>query len=128
MKDVLEKQSETSQLVVTENGEVKLPGNFEKLSEKKQKSVIITELQEAEHSFVSIITKQKDVTEKIKRLTYQLSQTKQMQELKALKKDVTEMNKLSQLMLVRVQGMIHLSKKLGFDVTAEMKNFKMLNQ
>jgi len=126
MKDVLKQQ--TSQLVVTEDGEVKLPGNFEKLSEKKQKLVIITELQEAEHSFVSIITKQKDITEKIKRLTYQLSQTKQMLELKALKRDLTEMNKLSQLMLVRVQGMIHLSKKLGFDVTAEMKNFKMLNQ
>lgn len=128
MKEVLEKQTETSQLVVTENGEVKLPGNFDKLSEKKQKSVIIIELQEAEHSFVSVITKHKEVTEKIKRLTYQLSQTKQMQELKALKKEVNEMNKLSQLMLVRVQGMLHLSKKLGFDVTAEMKNFKMINQ
>ncbi len=127
MKEVLENQP-TSELVVTETGEVKLPGNFEKLSEKKQKAVIITELQEAEHSFVSVITKQKDINERIKRLTYQLSQTKQMQELKALKKDVNEMTKLSNLMLIRVQGMLHLAKKLGFDVTAEMKNFKMITQ
>ena len=104
-----------------------LPENFESLSVTKQKDVIVSALQESQIQVVQMFDAIKDIEIKAKKLNDLVNHSKEMKELKALRTLIKEQKKMVEYILAERNGMLRLTKKIGFDVTKEMKKLKQVN-
>ena len=115
---------EPGSFVITETGIV--PG-FDKLSEKKQKVIIVSEIATTANEICKSTDDIQSAQLRIKEINSFLRRTKEFKELVNLKSAIKDSKKKNQLLSQERAGMLRLAKKLGFDIEAEIKNIKRLN-
>ena len=113
---------ELSTLTLTETGFQKLPENFEALSAKKQKAVMLELFQEQHIQVLDYLNEAEEIQRKIAKINEILKNSKQVKELKELRKELKHVKNVSSSILMERSGMIRMSKKLGYDLTKELTN------
>lgn len=112
-------------VVVGKNGSI-LPKNFDSLSEKKQKGIILSELAEAQSEICNIVDDEERAKQEIKSLQTLLKSSKEFKRLNELKKsNKTSRVRVNQLLSER-NGILKVAKKMGLDIKEELKKIKAI--
>lgn len=116
---------EISAKAVSQNGNI-LPKNFNNLSEKRQKNVILSELAEAQSEICNMVDVEEEAKQEIKRINALLKTSKEFKRMTELKKQ-TKMSKqrVSQLLSER-QGILKIASKMGLDLKEELRKLKSI--
>jgi len=111
----------TGEVVIAE-----LPGNFDKLSLRKQKEVVVKVFQENLIMLNSFIQQKEDAAKQAKHLASKIKMSKEAKELARLRKDIKQLE--GNLMGIKAEsaGAMRVCKELGFDVSAEMRKMKLV--
>jgi len=105
-----------------------LPGNFDKLSAKKQSALILNAAKDQLLEAIKIDVNIKEATERAKVLQMKINASQQMKDLKQLKRDIKQYTRMHEAMVMQFQGMIKLAKKLGLDLEEELKKFRVIEE
>ena len=115
-----------SSKVVSQNGSV-LPKNFDSLSEKKQKNIIIGELVEIQNLICSLVELSNENKAEIKKLTQIIKSSKEFKRVMDLKKDNKTSEKTISISLSERNGILKVAQKMGLDMKEEVKRIKEVN-
>lgn len=128
-------KEEKSTAVISTDGEVigvegydGLPDNFEELSERKQKKLAIAALFELHIAFTTLHAKMEASNREAKSIQALINTSKQMKDLKAAKSGSRDAKKQIEQIGYELNGMLRVIKKLGIDVTKEIKNMKLIEK
>jgi hypothetical protein len=113
------------QLVVTENGSL---AGLEKVSERKQKAIITSEIATNANEIVKLAEQVEQAKIKMRELKAFLRKSKEWREAVNLKAAIKDAQKRGELLSVERSGMLRLAKKLGFDIEEEIRNIKKISQ
>ena len=112
--------------MVSEKGIVALPNNFEKLSEKKQKNTVIAVLIEYNQEIATGAELDSAESKEHKALSMLIKNSKEGRRLEVLKKGKTERKKLKERLLLERNGVLKLAKRMGLDITEELKKLNQI--
>ena len=113
------------QLVVTESGSLT---GLEKVSERKQKAIITSEIATNANEIVKLAEQVEQAKLKMRELKAFLRKSKEWREAVNLKAAIKDAQKRGELLSVERSGMLRLAKKLGFDIEEEIRNIKKISQ
>ena len=118
----------TDQIAISKNGNlIELPKNFEKLSEKKQRNMIIAALQEQQMQIADLFNSEKELSDTFKLLNQRIKQSKEYGALIDMKKQIKDLAKQRQSALMERQGALKLAAKLGFDdIREDLRRIKQI--
>ena len=119
------KNMKNDQLVVTENGSLT---GLEKVSERKQKAIITSEIATNANEIVKLAEQVEQAKIKMRELKAFLRKSKEWREAVNLKAAIKDAQKRGELLSVERSGMLRLAKKLGFDIEEEIRNIKKISQ
>jgi CHASE2 domain-containing sensor protein len=119
------KNMKNDQLVVTENGSL---AGIEKVSERKQKAIITSEIASNANEIVKLAEQVEQAKIKMRELKAFLRKSKEWKEAVNLKAAIKDAQKRGELLSVERSGMLRLAKKLGFDIEEEIRNIKKISQ
>ena len=108
------KSVEISETEVGESGLV-LHQNFENLSTKKQKDLIVTALHDTQIQLVQTLDEVKELELQAKKLNAMITRSKEMKQLKEIRAQIKQGKKVVDNTLAERNGMLHLTKKLGLN-------------
>lgn len=117
-----------SKTTISENGNIVLPKNFDSLSIKKQKALVVEAFRDNLIAINDIIEQLQKTREESKILNQRIKQSKEGRELTKMKKDVKQCANLLQTLEAERMGMLRITKKLGFDITTELKKMKLIEE
>lgn len=103
-----------------------LPANFERMSEKKQKAIIVGFVAEMNNEISNIDSGFEETQRKIKALKRKIENSAEGKELRKLMNGKSDDGKRKQYIMLERQGALRLARKLGFDVGEEIKKLKEL--
>lgn len=114
--------------MVSEKGIVQLPDNFEKLAVKKQKNLIVGILIEYNNEIAS--DAELDSVEAIeqKKLFLMIKNSKEGRRLEQLRKAKAERKHKKEMLLIERNGVLKVAKKMGVEMSEELKKLKEINQ
>lgn len=119
-------QSQTA-VMVGEKGIVPLPSNFDKLSERKQKNLIMGILIEYNNEIASDAELDNVETVEQRKLTLMIKNSKQGQELERLRKARADRKRRKEMLLIERNGVLKVVKRMGIEITEELKKLKEVN-
>ncbi len=119
------KSVEISETEVGESGLV-LHQNFENLSTKKQKDLIVTALHDTQIQLVQTLDEVKELELQAKKLNAMITRSKEMKQLKEIRAQIKQGKKVVDNTLAERNGMLHLTKKLGLNLTNEVNQMKQI--
>ncbi|GMU99348.1 MAG: hypothetical protein AMXMBFR51_20830 [Ignavibacteriota bacterium] len=123
MKD----ETTLSKIAVAENGSViKLPKNFDKLSQSKQRQVVLAALRDEMIQITSLASNQRVLKEKIKLQNSLIRNSKEYKELMKMKKQLKEDARLEYDLLGEWHGMKKLAFKLGLIKEEDVKSIVLI--
>lgn len=105
-----------------------LPKNFDNLSTRKQSALILNVAKDQLLEAIKIDVDIKETIERAKLLQMKLNATQQMKELKQLKRDIKRNKMMHEALVMQFQGMMKLANKLGLNLEAELKKFRMIEE
>ena len=105
-----------------------LPQNFDKLSTKKQSSLILNVAKDQLLEAIKIDVNIKETIERAKVLQMKINATQQMKELKQLKRDIKQNKLIHESLVMQFQGMLKLAGKLGINLENELKKFRVIEE
>ena len=116
-----------SKTTVTENGSiVALPKNFEQLSMRKQKTLVVEAFRDNLIAINDVLQQTEQIKDASKTLAQRISLSKEGKELARMKKEIKQLGITSKELQSRRMGMLDITKKLGFDLAEELKKMKLI--
>ena len=116
-----------SKTTVTENGSiVALPKNFEQLSMRKQKTLVVEAFRDNLIAINDVLQQTEQIKDASKTLAQRISLSKEGKELARMKKEIKQLGITSKELQSRRMGMLDITKKLGFDLGEELKKMKLI--
>lgn len=114
-------------LQLTEKGVAVLPKNFDSLSVKKQKQAVVESFVQNLMAINNSITRMERTSQEAKNLQELLyKKTVEGRKFIALKKEIAALKKEHADALSGRAWMMRMARDLGFDVSAELKNMKLI--
>lgn len=111
--------------VITRNGLA--VSNLESLSEKKQKQVIVAEVQTITSDILRCYDKADERKNEIKELQRLLRETDQVKKLTRMKKEFKELNSTAHALLMELRGIKRLVKKVNPELLSEIAQIKEIS-
>lgn len=119
--------SNQTTMAIAETGElVPLPKNFDKLSERKQKQLVVEAFRDHLIEFNKTMDEIESIETETKELAKYIRYSKSGIRLAELRKDIQQMKKQKNDLAAARRGMLIITKKLGFDLAGELKKMKMI--
>lgn len=101
---------------------------LESLPEKKQKAVIVAEVQTITSEILKCYDRADDRKCEIKELQRMLKETDQMKKLTKMKKEFKELNTTAHSLLMELRGIRRLVKKVNPELLQELTHIKEISQ
>lgn len=118
-----------SKTVIAENGSViNLPKNFDKLSQRKQKEIVINALRNEMIMINKLAGSQRELKERIKLQNNLIRNSKEHKDLMKMKKQFKEDARLEDELLIEQGGMIKIAVQLGIVKEADLKNIVLIER
>lgn len=102
--------------------------NLEMLPEKKQKQLIISEVQNITSEVLKCYDKADERKNDIKELQRLLKETDQVKKLNKMKKEYKELNATGHALLLELRGIRRIVKKLNPELLSELTSIKEIFQ
>ncbi len=115
-----------SQSLVSENGSVIFPKNFDALSVRNQKKAIIEAFRDNLIALNDTITAIERLKEDAKNLAQRIKLSKEGKELARLRKELSALDKQHNDIKSGRSWMLRMAAKLEIDIRAELKNLKLI--
>lgn len=112
--------------VITRNGSA--IATLEQLPERKQRQVIISEVQNITSEVLKCYDKADERKVEIKELQRLLKETDQVKKLNKMKKEFKELNGTAHALLMELRGIKRLVKKVNPELLQELTQIKELSQ
>lgn len=126
-KEAVTLDNQRTAVMVSEKGIVPLPSNFDKLSERKQKAVIVGILAEYNNEIASDAELDNVEAVEQRKLTLMISNSKEGRALDKLKKARAERKKRKEMLLIERNGVLKVAKRMGLEMAEELKKLKEVN-
>ena len=110
--------------MVGEKGIIPLPNNFDKMSERKQKNIIFGVLVEYNNSISTDVELDDSEAKEQRKLTALIKNSKEGKRLDALRKARADRKKQREMLLIERNGVLKVAKRMGLEITAELKRLK----
>lgn len=118
-----------SKTVIAENGSViNLPKNFDKLSQRKQKEIVLEALRNEMIMINKLAGNQRELKERIKQQNNLIRNSKEHKDLMKMKKQLKEDARLEDDLLIEQGGMIKLAMQLGIVKEADIRNIVLIEK
>lgn len=118
-----------SKTVIAENGSViNLPKNFDKLSQRKQKEIVLEALRNEMIMINKLAGNQRELKERIKQQNNLIRNSKEHKDLMKMKKQLKEDSQLEDDLLIEQGGMIKIAMRLGIIKEADLRNIVLIEK
>lgn len=114
-------------VMVGEKGIVPLPNNFDKLSERKQKNLIMGILIEYNNEIASDAELDNVESVEQRKLTFMIKNSKEGRALERIRKAKADRKKRKEMLLIERNGVLKVVKRMGLEITEELKKLKEVN-
>lgn len=114
-------------LVVTKNGVASGLANIESMSEKKQRQVIVAEVQTVTSEILRCYDKAEERKSEIRELQRLLRETDQIKRLRKMQKEFKELNQTAHALLMELRGIKRLVKKVNPELLPELTQLKEIS-
>lgn len=118
--------SNTTELAIAENGKLVLPKNFDSLSYKRQRAIIVEAFRDNLIAINDVVEQIEAAKLSAKRKADFIRLSKEGKELSRLRNEIKRLVQLKNDLAAARTGMLIITKKLGFDVKEELKNMKLI--
>jgi len=116
-----------SKTTITENGSiVALPKNFEQLSSRKQRTLIVEAFRDNLITINDTLQQIDNMNAQSKMLAQRIKLSKEGKELARTKRELKSLLNNFKELQSRRMGMLDLAKKLGYEITEELKKMKLI--
>lgn len=113
--------------MVSEKGIVPLPDNFDKMSERKQKNLIMGILIEYNNEIASDAELDNVESVEQRKLTSMIKNSKEGRQLDKIRKARSDRKRRKEMLLIERNGVLKVVKRMGIEIAEELKKLKEVN-
>jgi hypothetical protein len=118
----------STSVMIGEKGIVNLPGNFDKMSERRQKNLIVGILIEYNSEIAGDVELDSKESLEQRQLSAVIKNSKEGRRLEALRRARQERKNRKEQLLIERNGVLKVAKRMGLEMTEELKKLKEINQ
>jgi hypothetical protein len=118
--------SNDTMVAVAENGKLIFPKNFDQLSHKRQKQIIVEAFRDNLIAINEAMDEMERLKESARRKAEFIRLSKEGKELARCKSELKRLAQLKNDLCAARAGMLLITKKLGFNVIEELKKMKLI--